>query len=81
MYQSYPYLLRKAGYRTGFVGKFGVKVNEGIADSLFNKIVMTGLPYLKEVDGKQIHLADLNGNHAIDFIKANKKGPFCLSLS
>ncbi|MEX2235270.1 MAG: sulfatase [Cyclobacteriaceae bacterium] len=81
MYHSYPYLLRKAGYRTGFVGKFGVKVNEGIEDSLFNKSVKTGFPYLKDVDGKQIHLADLNGNHAIDFIKANKESPFCLSLS
>jgi len=30
MFESYPYLLRKSGYRTGFIGKFGVKVNEGI---------------------------------------------------
>ena len=30
MLESYPYLLRKAGYKTGFVGKFGVKVNKGI---------------------------------------------------
>lgn len=29
MYESYPYLLKKAGYATGFVGKFGVKVNKG----------------------------------------------------
>lgn len=81
MYQSYPYLLRKAGYKTGFVGKFGVKVNEGIEDSLFNTCVKTSYPYLKEVDGKEVHLADINGNHAIDFIKSNKDSPFCLSLS
>jgi len=36
MLESYPYLLKKAGYKTGFVGKFGVKVNEGIKDSLFD---------------------------------------------
>lgn len=81
MYESYPYLLRKAGYRTGFVGKFGVKVNEGIEDSLFNTSVKTYFPYLKDVDGEQVHLADINGNHAIDFIKASKTEPFCLSLS
>ena len=81
MYESYPYLLKKTGYKTGFIGKFGVKVNDGIEDSLFNSFVVTNYPYLKEVDGKQMHLADINGNHAIDFIKANKDNPFCLSLS
>lgn len=81
MYNSYPYLLRKAGYKTGFVGKFGVKLNEGIEDSLFTKSVKTWYPYLKEVDEKRVHLADINGNHAIDFIKSNKSQPFCLSLS
>jgi len=81
MLESYPYLLRKAGYQTGFIGKFGVKVNEGIEDSLFNKSIKTWYPYLKEIDGKQEHLADINGNHAIDFIKSNKDQPFCLSLS
>jgi arylsulfatase A-like enzyme len=81
MYQSYPYLLRQAGYRTGFVGKFGIKVNEGILDSLFTSQVITEYPYFVEIDGKQVHLADVHGNHAIDFIKSNKAHPFCLSLS
>jgi len=81
MYESYPYLLRKAGYRTGFVGKFGIKVNEGIIDSLFNSKVVTWYPYFVDVDGEQVHLADVHGNHAIDFIKSNKEKPFCLSLS
>jgi arylsulfatase A-like enzyme len=81
MYQSYPYLLRKAGYSTGFIGKFGVKVNEGIQDSLFTSMIPTWYPYFVDVDGKQVHLADIHGDHAIDFIKANKEQPFCLSLS
>lgn len=81
MYNSYPYLLRKAGYQTGFVGKFGVKVNEGIEDSLFDSSVKTYFPYLKEVDDEQVHLADINGNHAIEFIKSSREQPFCLSLS
>ena len=36
MQKSYPYLLRQSGYRTGMIGKFGVKVNEGISDSMFD---------------------------------------------
>lgn len=81
MYESYPFLLRKAGYTTGFVGKFGVKVNKGIADSMFNFNKQTSWPYIKKIDGKEIHLADIEGNYAIDFIKSNKNQPFCLSLS
>jgi len=81
MYESYPYLLRKSGYRTGFVGKFGVKVNEGIRDSLFDWRKETAWPYFKEIDGKKVHLADIEGDLAIDFIKSSKEQPFCLSLS
>lgn len=81
MYDSYPYLLKKAGYRTGFVGKFGVKVNDGIEALMFDQSIKTFWPYIREVDGKKIHLADINGNHAIDFIKSGKGQPFCLSLS
>ena len=81
MLNSYPYLLRKAGYQTGFVGKFGVKVNEGILDSMFVSKELSWYPYLKEIEGKQKHLADINGDRAIAFIKSNKASPFCLSLS
>ena len=81
MLNSYPKLLKDAGYRTGFVGKFGVKVNEGIEDSLFHYSKKTFWPYFQEVDGQRMHLADINGNLAIDFIKSSKDEPFCLSLS
>lgn len=81
MLESYPYLLKNAGYRTGFIGKFGIKVNEGILDSLFHYSELTRWPYLKEIDGKQVHLADIAGDHAIDFIRESKEEPFCLSLS
>lgn len=81
MYESYPYLLRTNGYKTGFVGKFGVNINQGIEDSLFDWTKKTYWPYLKEVNGKQKHLADINGDYAIDFIKESKDQPFCLSLS
>lgn len=81
MNESYPYLLREAGYRTGFVGKFGVRVNEGIENAMFDYSEKTFWPYLREVDGEEVHLADINGDYAIDFIKSSNDKPFWLSLS
>ena len=81
LYESYPYLLRKAGYRTGMAGKFGINVNEGIKDSLFDWKKETFWPYLREINGRQVHLADINGDNAIEFIRSCKNQPFCLSLS
>ena len=40
---SYPYLLKNAGYRTGFVGKFGVKLATSI-DSIFSSKNVNGFP-------------------------------------
>lgn len=77
---SYPYLLKQAGYRTGFVGKFGVKLETSV-DSLFSSKKINGFPYWKEVDGKKKYLTDLQGEQAIQFIQESKKEPFCLSLS
>ncbi|SVA95174.1 uncharacterized protein METZ01_LOCUS148028, partial [marine metagenome] len=36
---SYPVLLREAGYRTGFVGKFGVDTEPGAVDKMFDTYV------------------------------------------
>ncbi|MEC9147379.1 MAG: sulfatase-like hydrolase/transferase, partial [Planctomycetota bacterium] len=33
---SYPVLLRESGYRTGFVGKFGVGVQPGVQQQMFD---------------------------------------------
>ena len=61
MFESYPYLLRKAGYKTGFVGKFGVKVNEGIKDSLFDwRKKLSGLT-LRKLMAKKYTLPTLKG--------------------
>ncbi|WP_439481351.1 sulfatase family protein [Cyclobacterium plantarum] len=81
MAKSYPKLLKDSGYRTGFIGKFGVKVSPGIEDSIFSQTQKTFWPYLKEVEGKEVHLADTNGDLAIDFIRNSADQPFCLSLS
>ena len=35
MESSYPAILRQSGYHTGFVGKFGIKVEEGAISAMF----------------------------------------------
>jgi arylsulfatase A-like enzyme len=79
---SYPILLRKAGYRTGFVGKFGIRVPEGVEEEWFDYFHPSAYPYFKDIDGKKKHLTDINMDLAIDFIrKTDPEQPFCLSLS
>jgi arylsulfatase A-like enzyme len=80
--ETYPYLLKKSGYHTGFIGKFGVSIEKGWADSLFDYSKMTAYPYWKEVNGKRIHLTDLHGEYANSFLDScSQDQPFCLSLS
>lgn len=78
---GYPVLLRHAGYRTGFVGKFGVNVEVPV-DSMFSWYRVNGFPYWKNEDGKKTYLTDLQGEQAIQFIRESANGqPFCLSLT
>ncbi|MBN1417689.1 MAG: sulfatase [Planctomycetes bacterium] len=84
--QSYPVLLRKAGYRTGFVGKFGVAVAGGKAakEEMFDAFREIGRnPYLKKMpDGSLRHETELDGDFAVAFIRDNPAGkPFCISVS
>ena len=79
---SYPQLLRQAGYRTGFIGKFGIRVEGGVTEEMFDSFQPTNYPYFKEVDGEKRHLTDIHGDLAVDFLQtASKDQPFCLSLS
>ncbi len=79
---SYPKILKEEGYRTGFVGKFGIKVPEGEEEKWFDYYRPSAYPYYKEVEGKQKHLTDINMNLALDFIRqTDSDQPFCLSLS
>jgi arylsulfatase A-like enzyme len=79
---SYPILLKRAGYRTGFVGKFGVKVPEAVEDEWFDYFKPSAYPYFKDVHGIKKHLTDINMDRAIDFVRAtDPEQPFCLSLS
>jgi arylsulfatase A-like enzyme len=76
---SYPVLLRKAGYQVGFVGKFGVKVEEGVEKQMFDYLKLTGFPYFQTVNGVKRHITELEGEYAVDFLRQVRPGqPFCL---
>jgi arylsulfatase A-like enzyme len=79
---SYPKLLKDAGYRTGFVGKFGIKVPEEVISEWFDYYKPTHWPYFQKIEGHEKHLTDINVDLAINFINNNDmEKPFCLSLS
>lgn len=76
---TYPSVLRAAGYRTGFVGKFGVKVVPGSTQAMFDVMRGSGHPYDK-ADGR--HLTNIVGERAIEFLEGSSaEEPFCLSIS
>jgi arylsulfatase A-like enzyme len=90
VHQSYPSLLRQAGYRVGFVGKFGVKVSRKGREEMFDEYVPGTYPYFRSrpkrlqegVDAvPPRHLTEINADHAIDFLRSRDERPFCLSLS
>ena len=81
---SYPLLMRNAGYRTGFVGKFGVGIRNKMRKQMFDYYQPMGRnPYwVKQPDGSRRHTCQVAGDHAIDFIRRNAgDSPFCLSVS
>jgi len=77
-------LMRQAGYYTGFIGKFGVGVEKGVQDQMFDYYRPMGRnPYFKkQPDGSKRHTAELCGDRALEFLGEVPKGkPFCLSVS
>ncbi|MFB3902619.1 MAG: sulfatase [Acidobacteriota bacterium] len=83
---SFPTLLREAGYRTGFVGKFGLNVNPGARERLYDYLREMYVPYWKQqADGSLRHLTEIEGEAAIEFLKEHaskaKEKPFCLTVA
>lgn len=85
MQSAYPVLMKKAGYYTGFFGKFGVFYPN--PTSLFNQAesydrkAKVGYFYQK-IDNDTVHLTRYTGHRAIEFIdNVPENQPFCLSLS
>ncbi len=77
---SYPSLLRRSGYRTGFIGKFGVRMQGSQAMFEFNKPV-PGPGYIEQADGSRRESTDVMGDLAQQFLKKDDDRPFCLSVS
>src|SRR5690606_22753687 len=82
--QTFPALLRKHGYRTGFVGKWGVG-NELPRDEYdyFDGFAGQGRYYEKDSDYEtQTHLTRRQGASALKFLEScSPDQPFCLQVS
>lgn len=81
---SYPMMLKAAGYRIGFAGKYGMQFGGAGLKKEFDFIKEIGRnPFLKkQEDGTLRHETDLCADAAIEFIKSNPQDkPFCMSVS
>jgi len=81
---SYPVRLRQAGYRTGFIGKFGVETEKGADTRMFDYFrPLNRTPYFKkQPDGSERFLEDIVGDRAVEFLDGCKPDqPFNLSIS
>jgi arylsulfatase A-like enzyme len=81
--QTYPLLLRKAGYRIGFIGKYGVGRNLPAKEfDYWRGFPGQGVYFAKEKTGTPQHLTAKMGDQALEFLEGCKAGqPFCLSIS
>jgi len=88
--RTYPVLLRKAGYRTGFLGKFAV----GSASAELRHLSLPeeqfdfwygfpqGIDFRQVVDGQPRYLTDLMTEKAIEFLRNHPADqPFCLTVA
>jgi arylsulfatase A-like enzyme len=86
--QTYPLLLREDGYRTGFIGKWGVgaQTDSDLELPSRNFDYWRGFEkqgeYFHTVNGKRMHLTQMMAKQASEFLEAGEPGqPFCLSIS
>lgn len=79
--RTYPGLLRAAGYRTGFVGKYGVGDNAPPPAERFDYWRgFTGQGVYEGKDG--VHITDRMTRQALEFLEdPDTDRPFCLSVS
>ncbi len=87
--ETYPAVLKDAGYTTGFVGKLGVKMKKDYEEKIFDFISRPaekgrwrGHYYAMMPDHTHKHISEEIGDQSLQFIDRNAtQGPFCLSIS
>lgn len=87
--QTFPALLRQAGYRTAFLGKFAIgdpKRSETLALPASGFDLWYGFPqsiaFKQMENGRARYLTTVMTEKAVDFVKATKPGqPFCLIMA
>ena len=84
--QTYPLLLRGAGYRIGFVGKYGIGRGDDFPIDKYD--FWRGCPgqcesyERKDKSGKYKHLTQIIGEQSLEFLQTcSTQQPFCLSVS
>jgi len=76
---SFPVRLRQAGYRTGFVGKFGVAVEQDVQAEMFDFTRFDSLPHIQTIEGVERHMTEVEGEAVIEFLRGVEPDhPFCL---
>ncbi len=83
--RTYPMLLRDAGYRIGFIGKYGVGPNKELPVDKYDYwrgFAGQGKYEHEDENGNYKHLTQIMGEQAIEFLQGCPEArPFCLSVS
>ncbi len=76
---TYPAVLRKSGYHTGYVGKYGVDhIKEGQFDFYRE---YEGQHWVTDENGRSVHVTRKNLNDALAFLNQRPaEKPFCLTV-
>lgn len=83
---TYPLLLKKAGYQIGFIGKYGVGEPKAQPSNVFDFWAGSEKPQpdyeMKDAQGNFIHHTDKVNNDIQQFLaQTQPEAPFCLSVS
>ncbi len=83
--QTYPVLLRQAGYQTGFVGRYGIGTRDGLPVDEYDfwrGFTGSGTYENRDRDDTYKHLTQIIGEQAIEFLQGcSADKPFYLSVS
>jgi arylsulfatase len=78
--ETFPALLRQNGYWTGHVGKW--HCGKFPADGFDFGRAYSGKHWLKDADGKPVHVTAQNEMDALEFLRGRpKERPFCLTVA